>query len=1399
MDRQLRCESRRLEVFFHSLRSTMCFCRRYRKAILLSTIMLAAGLPRAEETTASQGVEVVFRWREVYLFDGKPIVLRGEQIRNKVTGQAFTMYYDQNDNMMPTEFLAQNQKQWQTSQVAETGADKKPAQEPLVKGRPKSVEEKIVPRLVVSLGPVDLTKVLEEDKKNSSKAKAPRRTGIFRDLPTTVTVSSEQGQAPQWVDLKNGGKLWAMTLHSPGAEAIRVHLERVRLPKGVQVMAYDTNDPTECYGPYDSAYLRGRTQFWTESVFASSVTLECYVPPDVDARAVRFEIRQIVHVYVKLANFLKEGTCHNDVSCYSDWTVTGDAVAGIGTIGYSGSLWCTGCLLNDRDPSTYIDYFITANHCVADQWEADDLEFYWFYQTNTCDGNPPDPVTVPRTSGGADFLAGMSRADGSDFSFLRTRNITPDGVVYAGWTTASPSDQDTLTTIHHPDGSYKRISFGQLYNYTTDFWEILWGSGTTEPGSSGCPLFDPNQRFIGQLYGGDAACDNMSGTDEYGRFDVTYPIIEPWLENTQQDDNYEENDSMAQAYDLSGREQQWLSTINGLGVQRDDDWYRIAAPTGTQRILVDCRFTHADGDIDIALYNASGTRVALSNGTQDNEYIDYAASGAGTYYIRVYYENRGNTYDLWWDAVAGSHAVSTPNTPNGPTNGQANTSYSYGTGGATCNQGHAVQYLFDWGNQTDSGWLPVGTTNASKSWPAGNYTVSAKARCATDTGIESGWSGGLPVTISGVTGTPDITAPQFYFASWTPTEGDPYYVESDITNGGDGVAGASHARFFISPGDDFDTADDYEITPEKSVPALPVGETVRIRWDFNFPNLADTPTYDCWFLCYVDCRDEVAESDEANLWKMNSPITVANRSAGTPNLTVSAGNFSPAAPTQLQPGSAVTLSAYIQNNGQGPAGPFWLEFWGSRTGGLMLDNPNMVVYSEWISGLEAGQGRNINVTKPLASIPDGPYTVTFVVDRPGEIEESEEYDNRYIVSGKRLLVIRPQTNADLVVENFSFSPNPIGNGQQIYLGGQVRNSGTQNSGVFWIEFWGSYPVLYPDLHVMLCDSIKVNDLPPGGVVRLADYPRSLYAVPSGTFWVICFADRPDAVNERNETNNYQCIPNYRFNSPVPSKEAADNATTGVHEQQLADLVITNFDFSPSAPTQGQPGGIVTIWITIANQGSADAGPFWLEWWGSQLGGLNIWPLLLDQSEYLPGLRAGESRTMTLYKPLMGVPDGPYTVVAVVDRLGQVAESNESNNRRAASGKRMLVIRPSSGANLDLESFDVASNPLTPGQVFYPTGTVRNAGTANSGEFWIEFWGSTQQGYPQTDFMLCDSIKINNLAPGEVVYLSLYPRTAYSDLPGGSCAIGCFVDRIDQVNETNESDNYWFLSNRQIGP
>ncbi len=116
------------------------------------------------------------------------------------------------------------------------------------------------------------------------------------------------------------------------------------------------------------------------------------------------------------------------------------------------------------------------------------------------------------------------------------------------------------------------------------------------------------------------------------------------------DDIYEENDSLQTSWwPGSAWPNKWLSSFNGLGIQKDQDWYKIYVRAGQERVIIDCLFSHSNGNIDIAFYTTNG-RLKDSTSTTDDEHIDYKVSAGDTYYyILVYGDNSGNTYDLIWN------------------------------------------------------------------------------------------------------------------------------------------------------------------------------------------------------------------------------------------------------------------------------------------------------------------------------------------------------------------------------------------------------------------------------------------------------------------------------------------------------------------------------------------------------------------------------------------------------------------------------------------------------------------------------------------------------------------------------------------------------------------------------
>ena len=102
-------------------------------------------------------------------------------------------------------------------------------------------------------------------------------------------------------------------------------------------------------------------------------------------------------------------------------------------------------------------------------------------------------------------------------------------------------------------------------------------------------------------------------------------------------DRFEDNDTAATPTNLG--------TINGaftagaLSMEAGDaDWYRFTLPgTGLTGDAVTASFTHSLGDVDMALYDSTGTAwLRIAQGSENEEEISLAGLAPGSYLVKVY-------------------------------------------------------------------------------------------------------------------------------------------------------------------------------------------------------------------------------------------------------------------------------------------------------------------------------------------------------------------------------------------------------------------------------------------------------------------------------------------------------------------------------------------------------------------------------------------------------------------------------------------------------------------------------------------------------------------------------------------------------------------------------------------
>jgi len=114
------------------------------------------------------------------------------------------------------------------------------------------------------------------------------------------------------------------------------------------------------------------------------------------------------------------------------------------------------------------------------------------------------------------------------------------------------------------------------------------------------------------------------------------------------DDNYEVNDDPLSAYNISYIPGISLWEYNGLALQFNEDWYEIYVHDSNWELTVWIGYDSAEGLMGFDLYDKDLNKLVTNFTLDDNGFIIRTVS-KGTYFIKVFGDNSGNVYNLWWN------------------------------------------------------------------------------------------------------------------------------------------------------------------------------------------------------------------------------------------------------------------------------------------------------------------------------------------------------------------------------------------------------------------------------------------------------------------------------------------------------------------------------------------------------------------------------------------------------------------------------------------------------------------------------------------------------------------------------------------------------------------------------
>jgi|SRR5579871_478639 len=412
-----------------------------------------------------------------------------------------------------------------------------------------------------------------------------------------------------WVTTAGGERIWRVALRSRGAQAIRLEFRDFSIGAGKLWL----HDGSTIAGPYTGRGIYGDGHFWSEAIFSESVILEYEPAPGTPETATPpFHIRNLAHRAIRVAPRSVTDTpqaavadtadfCHLDPNCYPDWQPAMSMVAQLLFEDSGLEYFCSGSAIATRDDS-FKPYLLTAGHCIHSEDAARTLETFWTYQTSSCGGSPPDRQNSTKSSLGAHLIGSGGIEDG-DYSLVLLRDL-PSGVTFAGWDTSDPAASSSVTGMHHPNGSWKRISFGNRVGDASAeldggiapanlYLQVQWAQGRTEPGSSGSPLFSSPGVIVGTLTYGPyspemSACEISPSIDGYGRFSNTYYHLSDYFENLPAAEVLPVTSDLTFSVlnkALPGAQTVQLNTQSpgqiAFKLRADAPWIQISSPTGT--------------------------------------------------------------------------------------------------------------------------------------------------------------------------------------------------------------------------------------------------------------------------------------------------------------------------------------------------------------------------------------------------------------------------------------------------------------------------------------------------------------------------------------------------------------------------------------------------------------------------------------------------------------------------------------------------------------------------------------------------------------------------------------------------------------------------------------------------
>ena len=463
----------------------------------------------------------------------------------------------------------------------------------------------------------------------------------------------------------------------------------------------------------------------------------------------------------------------------------------------------------------------------------------------------------------------------------------------------------------------------------------------------------------------------------------------------------------------------------------------------------------------------------------------------------------------------------------------------------------------------------------------------------------------------------------------------------------------------------------------------------------------------------ADCYNAIAERNENNndmVWTMDEIVC-------KPDLIVRDIDWEPANPKK---GDKILFNTDIKNQGKGDAGGFYVYHY---IDGELVDKT-------YEPALDAGYPDTVGFYGTADKC--GDIQVKAVIDATGSVEESNEENNERVETVD--VECPPKEKPDLIIQDISWSPSNPKQGDTVTINVKTKNQGSENAGGFYVGYYvdGSYYA-----------RDYVSSLSAGSTTTTS----FSWTAECGNHAIKAVADCYNAVAESKEENNWRS----KGGLNIPCKP---------------DLIIQDISLSPSNSKEGET---VTFTVKTKNQGSENAGGFYV--------GYYVDGSYYDR-DYVGSLSAGSTATTSFTTSLTWTVDeygckcGSILMKTVADCYNAVAESNETNNDYSYQSSITYCIP-------DLIIQDISWDKNTPkqGDTITFTVKVKNQGSGSAGSS-----TSTVKYYINGSYVTSDSVP--SLSAGST-------STQTFTWTANKCEnvqVKAVADATNAIDESNEGNN-----------